>query len=143
MGYTHYWKGYPGFGADSWGELARGVAEVYRLCAERGIALCYEYDEPKRMPYISLREINFNGPGEQGHETFCLDRDWDGSWNCCKTARKPYDIAVTAILAYLSAMYYDYDLSVTSDGGPEDWAAGVALANEAWPHVQIKVPPGV
>ena len=42
------------------------------------------------------KEIWLNGVGDDSHEPFILD--FKGSWAFCKTARKPYDIAVKAIL---------------------------------------------
>ena len=38
----------------------------------------------------------FNGFLDRGCETFALV--FDGEWNCCKTAREPYDLAVKCIL---------------------------------------------
>lgn len=42
--------------------------------------------------------IVFNGPEElqEDYETFVLC--FDGKWNFCKTARKPYDLAVKCLL---------------------------------------------
>ena len=56
------------------------------------------YTEPKED---SVPELVFNGyddpEGEDlSHESF--DLRFDGEWNFCKTARKPYDLAVKCIL---------------------------------------------
>lgn len=50
-----------------------------------------------------IRGIWFNGVAEDEHEPFRLSREVHRTW--CKTARKPYDIAITCVLlrAYLLA----------------------------------------
>ena len=46
------------------------------------------------------------------------------TYNFCKTAGKPYDAAVTAVLSivnhYAAAVY-----AISSDGEAQDWAVGV------------------
>jgi len=78
-------------------------------------------------PSISATEVLFNGRHEndQDHETFHFPGE--GGFNFCKTASKPYDIVVTACLAAAKDIFGS-EISVGSDGDPEDWVAGVALA---------------
>jgi hypothetical protein len=98
--------------------------------------------------------IAFNGVGEGSHESLVIDRkrppleSWqtreDRGLGFCKTARKPYDLAVTATLAYLSTVYEGlYDVS--SDGDGRDWLNGVEAARRAlprWGNV-LDIPMGV
>ena len=45
----------------------------------------------------------------------------------CKTAYKPYDLIVTAVLS-LAKYYFKDDIDIGSDGGNSDWDDGVKLA---------------
>ena len=57
-------------------------------------------------------------------------------FNFCKTAAKPYDLVVTAILV-LAEHFSEGHFKVSSDGDPEDWAEGLALAREVVPGVEL------
>jgi hypothetical protein len=50
----------------------------------------------------------------------------------CKTARKPYDVAVTATLCYLATVAESH--TVSSDGHGRDWLAGLEEARRALPR---------
>lgn len=129
MGYTHYFKQKRSFDKDEWTQICIDVAAIVGDVQNvQGIALAYECDEPGRQPQIDGKVIRFNGLGYDGHETFLIDRikRKDNSW-FCKTAQKPYDLAVTAVLAYLATLD-ESAFDVSSDGDPEDWVAGVELA---------------
>ena len=58
----------------------------------------------------------FNGFEDLSHESFVLA--FDGEWNFCKTARKPYDLAVKCIL--MLAEKYDL-LDDSEDGCGWSW----------------------
>ena len=51
----------------------------------------------------------------------------NGTFNCCKTARKPYDVFVCASLLLLKSLAPD-SIHVSSDGDPQDWAAALRFA---------------
>ena len=70
----------------------------------------------------------FNGAKAESYETFFFPRHYDGDFNFCKTAYKPYDIVVCGALIVLK--HYMPKLKVSSDGGEEDWAPAVALAQK-------------
>ena len=72
-----------------------------------------------------MNKIRFNGVGEDGHETFYLSPDESG-WGFCKTARKPYDIVVVAILSMLDE-YLGDKFEWRSDGDNEDHLTGKRL----------------
>jgi hypothetical protein len=124
IGYTHYFPQQRNFTTKEWIQL-RDV--VRSLIATTKVPLAYEADEPKRKPLIDNDMIRFNGVGEDGHETFVIYRFNDNSYNLCKTAQKPYDVIVTAILTLANTLAPGA-LKISSDGRPEDWAAGVKLA---------------
>lgn len=79
--------------------------------------------------------VRFNGIDDDGHETLYIQRvDKPQSWasdktvvfGFCKTARKPYDVYVTATLL-LAHVYLGDEIKISSDGEVEDWQAGVKL----------------
>lgn len=56
----------------------------------------WDCDKLESKPEVSDERISLNGYGDDGHESFTLVPD--GEWEFCKTAEKPYDIVVKAIL---------------------------------------------
>jgi hypothetical protein len=128
MGYTHYWKCTDEPTTEQWVELVEHTRKVFKLCKERGIVLAHEYDEPDSVPIANHREIFFNGEGDDGHKTFVLEPA-KIEFAFCKTAQKPYDIAVVAILHLADKFIHGFSWS--SDGDPEDHKDGISLANEA------------
>lgn len=90
-------------------------------------------------PLLSDHGVGFNGDASRGldHETFAVERfyrpqpwetpDLNGChFSFCKTARKPYDLAVTAALLLLQ-QHFGSAVRVSSDGTPEDWEPALAL----------------
>lgn len=110
MGYTHYWNTETWTALDSEGfktvlPIVRDIVTRYRDL------LCWECDQPERTPEVSERFIRFNGKGDDGHETFIFKPNDHGF---CKTARKPYDLAVCEALLVLNA--YIPNMQLSSDG---------------------------
>lgn len=69
----------------------------------------------------ALLEVRTCG-GDCSHESFCFDRVEDDEFAFCKTAFKPYDIAVTAALIVIK--HHAPSVNVSSDGNDEDWVDG-------------------
>ena len=131
MGYTHYF-GPMSLTADQFLTVSNASKKVVEIATgEMGVSLAYESDEQKRAPELSGDRIRFNGVGDEGHETFILEPTGD---EFCKTARKPYDIAVVAILCLL---HHYGGTSVRSDGSPSDWKDGLALAQRVEPACKM------
>lgn len=107
MGYTHYF----GFN-QSVGKLSEEVLkDVKGIVAKYADILRVEYDETEAA-VVTAERIRFNGIGEDGHETFVITPERN---DFCKTARKPYDLAVCEVLLVLRHHYKEnFDLS--SDG---------------------------
>jgi hypothetical protein len=59
-------------------------------------------------------------------------------WWCesYRTNHRPYDLAVTASLIRLAHRFPE-GVQVSSDGGPEDWQAGLDLCREVFGHAEL------
>jgi len=128
MGYTHYWSSDRDMTADEWKAITVAARKI--LAHEQdnnGIALSEDYDN-NRTPVVDGTEIRFNGYGDEGHETFVLTR-LATDFEFCKTACKPYDAAVVAVL--IAARQYCSAFSWRSDGNGEDHDNGVTTYNVA------------
>ncbi len=126
MGYTHYWTSTRAATPEEWALVCRAARIIIRLAAKVRVPLAWEYDEPRKPPQVDGEDIRFNGVEEDGHETFLFSRDRADA-TFCKTAKKPYDLAVTAILIAADTLAPGV-WEISSDGTPEDWAPGLGLA---------------
>lgn len=92
--------------------------------------------------------LNKNGKGSGSYETFCLDRiaegdpSIDGSgkhFNCTKTAYRPYDLIVTAVLI-AAKKHFGFDITINSDGEEKDWLDGRILCNNVLGYgMEVKI----
>lgn len=81
--------------------------------------------ESEVKPYATKNmAICFNGIGEDGHETFGLRNHEDNGF--CKTAQKPYDEVVGAVLLWAKYSHIDY-IDVRTDGDRRDWQPAIDL----------------
>ena len=160
MGYTHYWKfkknpkdvkdGYKKF---------KSAVELLKSCLEKvpkeldierydyktnsfvadKVPLILKGSSGEGEPIFDGRSIIFNGDASSGydHESFYItldDDDDDFEFNFCKTARKPYDVAVCLALLCLKKEFDD-DFSYSSDGTIDNygWELAIKIFNEtAW-----------
>lgn len=140
MGYTHYWTQTRSFTLDEWTETSADIREILtyveNLC---GVPLADGAGDGGTRPEFTDRHVMFNGVGEDAHETFVLLRTRAKAWpggclgaDFTKTARKPYDIAVTACLCYLASVSETH--SVSSDGKGANFVAGLDAARKALPR---------
>jgi hypothetical protein len=127
MGYTHYFTVKEAIHEENWNAFVADVtAIIYN--SEAGIAGWDGTGSPELGDII-----RFNGVREMSHETFYLSNGKDG-FNFCKTAFKPYDEVVTAVL--IRAKYYFGEaLSVGSDGYWSEWQAGRDLYERTFGEV--------
>lgn len=125
MGYTHYWDHMQISQA-----TFKKIVHDFKIVHENYFPdlLCREFDNPKSKPIINNAEVFFNGKGEDGHETFSFSHK--KSHNFCKTARKPYDIAVTCFLV-ISKHHLRNNISVASDGEINDWLNAMRKCKES------------
>lgn len=136
MGYTHYWT----FKKDKT-KTAKEVEELYQKAIKECQMIAVKYNEEcedsdaRLSGYTAHSKVGsygglkINGKEENAHEDFCFREHFseNESFDFCKTARKPYDIVVTACLAVLKYRLGD-SISVSSDGCVSDWNAGIELA---------------
>lgn len=135
MGYTHYFAYdplHPSF-AEGWAQLVRDTRRIVDLVQHRGVILADA--NGREEPRVNSRSIEFNGKGPDSHESFVIgpgEPVWgpgDKSerqfvWGFCKTARKPYDVAVTSVLLR-AVMLMPQAFAIQSDGSWEfEWAYG-------------------
>jgi hypothetical protein len=96
MGYTHYWTSKRNLNET---ELVfiETVVNSTRTPLSSG---CGNVDD---LPVVERGDdylVNINGVSDDAHENLVLYPDKE-DWNFCKTARKPYDTIIVAILSYL------------------------------------------
>ncbi len=87
-------------------------------------------------PILEEDRIHLNGLDDP-HESFDLYK-WD-THGCCKTARKPYDVVVTAVLLR-AHMLYGGGTEIRSDGTWEEWGEGRYLVEQLFPSEEITPP---
>lgn len=119
MGYTHYFPQSRSFSDEEWTDLIACFEKIVDLCSARGIKL-EDLEKNDRL-------LSFNGSGPHSHEAFVLHKDEISSSHFfCKTARKPYDLAVCMVLIACHNIAPGA-LTISSDG---DWVKnwGVARA---------------
>lgn len=117
MGYTHYWKIIePLKVSETQKTLIREVLKEEKKHLAGGMG--------KGKPEFDDKHIWLNGKeGKEdlSHETFEVKFGETSDFEFCKTARKPYDMAVCKLLLILSL---SKGFSFSSDG---------ELADESWP----------
>lgn len=131
MGYTVYWH----LPADEEGirkvqEALPAILEDFRRLMPFLPPLAGPEGEGE--PLLSEAEVAFNGVGEDAHEPF-LFFDWRAltdplspGFAFCKTARKPYDLAVKAFLL-AARKRLGHLLRFSCDGDASDWEEAGAL----------------
>jgi len=122
MGYTHYFE-HKKVSKDTWAKIVVDCVKVMHA-----IDTTFEQE-------FTDKTITINGIGEEGHETFILERKGSDGFTFCKTARKPYDLFVCAcLLIYKHYSSNTMDLSsdgFNKDGTEEDeWVAARDLVKD-------------
>ena len=107
MGYTHYFEN-NSINKKSWSAFIEDVQAIIKQ-APSEIALDV---------VINDKDISINGVDDDSHETLYINRDTTSDFEFCKTARKPYDLVVAAILVAYEE--HNEDATVRSDGDLHD-----------------------
>lgn len=115
MGYTHYFKFTKFITKEQMEEVAKNVKDVFGTFPMVTKRLKGPYGEGK--PIITGKYgISFNGDAErnEAYETFAVNAE-DLGFHFCKTARRPYDLAVCLCLIILKDNFGD-SFKFCSDG---------------------------
>lgn len=129
MGYTHYFT--PTTKTATKRTTGR-LKKLLRHGVDAGILDCDEDSDQCAMTSTDvagrITRVWFNGIGDNAHETFMWERG--GEWAFCKTAYKPYDGYVVAVLMVLLEAGCISDLSSDGDlhGEDGDHARSLLLA---------------
>lgn len=124
MGYTHYFDGV---------QMSKELAAFAdRAVRESKVKICGPFGAGN--PEITNTCIRINGCQEEGedYESFLLPADEFSGY--CKTARRPYDEVVTAILIAAIVLKVPGWTRIWSDGDAYDWQeqGGVDLFRLTW-----------
>jgi hypothetical protein len=132
VGYTHYWSVPPGDPryATVWPGLVEDIRRI--VDAVRGIGVVVAGPDGYRRPVLDVSDgIAFNGDAtaDLDYETFILASPGFGGpvrTEFCKTGRRPYDLAVAAVLLRCRLLLPGV-FRIGSDGDWErEWLTGVA-----------------
>lgn len=116
MGYTHYWK-------NTDAPTPEFIAAVRKVIAASPVKLANLMGTEGTQPEVTADRVAFNGCGDDAYESFVFEGGKE--FEFCKTARRSYDVVVTAVLALVA----HFGLAeVSSDGGAEEWTPGIDLA---------------
>lgn len=140
MGYSHYIYQKNDFTDEQWSNICLETLDIIvKYCDKKNIVLAREYDAPAEAqpglwggpkilpapPEVNHDVIRFNGWKDEGHETFIVtkkrpdnpayDPNAEEFFDFCKTARKPYDIAVCLVLLSMKRHAPD-NVRISSDG---------------------------
>ena len=111
MGYTNCWNQHRDFTKIEWGQIKEEYDYIKEVC--EGVIV----DET-----ITADQIAFNGDSKKDHhhETFVIKKiaktkkdyeEQDMSFNFCKTAMKPYDLAVWHMLCFINRVCPEFAIS--------------------------------
>jgi hypothetical protein len=115
MGYTHYWN-HGDLKSEKFSDV---VVECHKVCGSLGILLRGPLGLGR--PEYGKERLAFNGnePTGDAYETFEICREAT-EFAFCKTAQKPYDLAVMCCLIVFRH-FFGADFEVSSDGRDKDW----------------------
>jgi len=123
MGYTHYWR------------PVKASTDVWDILKEEITLLVSHKDIDPESVVIQDDLIVFNG--HEAYEDFYYKNE--SGFGFCKTARKPYNFVVVAVLAVLA----EHTISaITSDGYTDEWEFGAQYASKILGR-NIPIPPGI
>jgi hypothetical protein len=125
MGYTHYWRIDEAIVPKVWALISADAKSLFAASPE---PLVFEHGS-RKPPVADARSIRFNAGENRGYEDFLLQPAATNDRGLfCKTAQQPYDLVVCAMLA--AARDRSKAITVTSDGGTDDWAPALAWASK-------------
>lgn len=140
MGYTHYFKQNKPVSDEQWNAFEKD-AKVVLEHIQKNLGIVLTSNDSNGV-IINSQRVNLNGDDscDLDHETFYLEKDYR-DFNFCKTARKPYDLAVCSLLL-LAHEHMPNHHDIRSDGSFEEWQEAMEL-NAKLLGRAYKLPEGV
>lgn len=134
MGYSHYFENKQDCPPEDWEKITDAFKRLQTTAIiNNDPLLIQEESDRTSAPGVDETGIWFNGIEDDGHETFHLTCVGSGRFNSCKTARKPYDRVVVAVLC-LANFFAPGVWDIGSDGTDYQWQDGLALARTVEPN---------
>lgn len=136
MGYSHYWRKDVAIPRRQFHAIVSDFKKILPTLRSRGVRLRLDFDNSSPIELDDER-VQFNGVGENGHETFIFERVYvthdpyernrrGKKSGFVKTAQKPYDLAVTSFLI-IAKHHLGSSIIVSGDGTDPDWAEAKEL----------------
>lgn len=126
MGYTNYYKIHAQENNSFPIEFVNGV----RLIVENSPCKIVGWDNEDLESKAEITEtrIALNGAGDEGHESFIMNPFYT-DFDFCKTAQKPYDVVVKAILLFAERKFSILQENFSFDGNrnEKEFRGAVAL----------------
>ena len=139
MGYTHYYRIPVKMEEAKFSEFVADAEKIIKQAEKNGIKLADGFGEEKGKYILTDDLVSFNGLGSDSHETCYIERaekdpriDENGLvFKFCKTARKPYDDVVVAVLATLKHHFPKVKLSSDGRSDKINFKIGEKLVEQA------------
>lgn len=139
MGYSHYFELTQAPTHTRWARLTSDVRRVFHSLPNLAVlqALGVDVDQAIQLrgplghgkPLCNRKTIAFNGNKADDTDCETLLLTAKPRRDSCKTARKPYDFAVCAVL--LLAEFHLPGFVVDSDGDTDEWSPALTWVNQA------------
>ena len=124
MGYTHYWEQEKDFSNEEWEDIVKVCGKLRLIGVEADVQVD-RYLEDGYGENIWVEGLT----EATRHEIFFIPKKVSkDDWRFCKTARKPYDTTVVALLMFIKFRCPWFEWS--SDGDKDDHALGLELFNK-------------
>jgi hypothetical protein len=118
MGYSHYWKLNHKVMKKGFNKIVEDVKKIEAFLLEKQGLKLYDLSGDEEGILYTDEFFGFNGDAskDESHETFAFEIGQSKSY-FCKTARKPYDIAVC--LCLLTIKFHLKETEISSNGNKE------------------------
>lgn len=130
MGYSHYWSRPLNLNKETFKLFVQDCNKIFAHCQNNlNIKLADAMGDEGTEPEACEEGVFFNGSGDGSYEGVCIEQEQtEAAFDFCKTALRPYDVAVTAVLIALK--HHFPECKITSDGDNNDWDEGRRLCND-------------
>lgn len=129
MGYTHYWD-HPTYAAQEWSPFIADVKRIFAHAKAVNIPLADGSGSLNTKPIANAGVVAFNGVAPEDYESFMLQPQ-PTEFDFCKTAYRPYDEVVCAVLWHAKAVLLGFNLRSDGAFDSDAWKAGITLREQA------------